>query len=51
VEPYYYAFGAFLAGFSERFATGMLGAGERKLTPNEPPDEDQPESPGETNPI
>ena len=51
VEPYYYAFGAFLAGFSERFATGMLGAGERKLVPSEPAFEDKPESPGETDPI
>lgn len=51
VEPYYYGFGAFLAGFSERFATGILGAGERKLVPSEPPCEDRPESPGETNPI
>jgi hypothetical protein len=33
-EPYYYGVAAFLAGFSERFATGMLGAAEGRLAPN-----------------
>ena len=48
LEPYYYGFAAFLAGFSERFATGMLGAAERRLEPSEEPPEDQPKSPSET---
>ena len=34
-EPYYYGFFAFLAGFSERFATVVLGAAERRLAPGE----------------
>jgi hypothetical protein len=34
-KPYYYGFAAFLAGFSERFATVVLGAAERKLAPGE----------------
>ncbi len=34
-EPYYYGFFAFLAGFSERFATIVLGAAERRLAPGE----------------
>jgi hypothetical protein len=34
-KPYYYGFAAFLAGFSERFATVILGAAERKLAPGE----------------
>ena len=33
--PYYYGFFAFLAGFSERFATLILGAAEQKLAPGE----------------
>ena len=32
-KPYYYGFAAFLSGFSERFATVILGAAERKLAP------------------
>jgi hypothetical protein len=32
-KPYYYGFAAFLSGFSERFATVVLGAAERKLAP------------------
>lgn len=47
-EIYYYGLAAFLAGFSERFATGMLGAAERRLAPSEQPGEWQPESPAET---
>jgi hypothetical protein len=35
-KPYYYGFFAFLAGFSERFATLVLGAAEQKLAPGEP---------------
>ena len=34
-QPYYYGFFAFLAGFSERFATVVLGAAEQKLAPGE----------------
>jgi hypothetical protein len=34
-RPYYYGFFAFLAGFSERFATLVLGAAEQKLAPGE----------------
>lgn len=34
-KPYYYGFFAFLAGFSERFATLVLGAAEQKLAPGE----------------
>ena len=34
-EPYYYGFAAFLAGFSERFATVILGAAEQKLAPGD----------------
>jgi hypothetical protein len=34
-EPYYYGFAAFLAGFSERFATVIFGAAERRLAPAE----------------
>ena len=34
-EPYYYGFFAFLAGFSERFATIVFGAAERRLAPSE----------------
>lgn len=36
-EPYYYGIAAFLAGFSERFATGMLGVAERRLAPSASP--------------
>jgi hypothetical protein len=36
LEPYYYGFAAFLAGFSERFATGMLSGAEHRLQPTEP---------------
>ena len=32
-KPYYYGFAAFLSGFSERFATVILGSAERKLAP------------------
>ncbi len=42
LEPYYYGFAAFLAGFSERFATGMLASAEHRLVPTE--DEDAAES-------
>lgn len=38
LEPYYYGFAAFLAGFSERFATGMLAGAEHRLVPGEPDD-------------
>ena len=34
-KPYYYGFAAFLSGFSERFATVILGAAEQKLAPSE----------------
>jgi hypothetical protein len=37
--PYYYGLAAFLAGFSERFATVILGAAERRLSPSEEADE------------
>jgi hypothetical protein len=33
LEPYYYGFAAFLAGFSERFAKVMLGGAEQRLVP------------------
>jgi hypothetical protein len=36
LEPYYYGIAAFLAGFSERFATGMLSGAEHRLVPGEP---------------
>jgi hypothetical protein len=32
-EPYYYGFAAFLSGFSERFATVVFGAAEKRLAP------------------
>lgn len=32
-KPYYYGFFAFLAGFSERFASVVLGAAEHRLAP------------------
>jgi hypothetical protein len=32
-KPYYYGFAAFLAGFSERFATVVFGAAERRFAP------------------
>jgi hypothetical protein len=48
-EPYYYGFIAFLAGFSERFATGMLGSAERRLEPGQDPPEGT-AHPGETQP-
>jgi hypothetical protein len=35
LEPYYYGFAAFLAGFSERFARTTLGAAERRVAPAE----------------
>jgi hypothetical protein len=47
LEPYYYGIAAFLAGFSERFATGMLGAAEHKLEPTPVPGAEQPDSPAE----
>jgi hypothetical protein len=34
-KPYYYGFFAFLAGFSERFASVVLGAAEHRLAPAE----------------
>ena len=34
-KPYYYGFFAFFAGFSERFATLVLGAAERRFVPGE----------------
>lgn len=34
-KPYYYGFAAFLAGFSERFATVIFGAAERRLAPGD----------------
>jgi hypothetical protein len=48
LKPYYYGLAAFLAGFSERFATGMLGTAEGRLTPSEQLDEQWPESPSES---
>jgi hypothetical protein len=39
-EAYYYGFAAFLAGFSERFATVMLGTAEHRLTPGDEHDQD-----------
>jgi hypothetical protein len=47
LDTYYYGFAAFLAGFSERFATGMLGAAERRLAPSEHLGEEPPESAAE----
>jgi hypothetical protein len=44
-EPYYYGFAAFLAGFSERFATVMLGAAEERLAPSDERDKGGPEAP------
>ena len=41
-EPYYYGFAAFLAGFSERFATVMFGAAEQRLAPGDEHDEGAP---------
>jgi hypothetical protein len=38
-EPYYYGFAAFLSGFSERFATVIFGAAERRLAPGEDKEE------------
>jgi hypothetical protein len=35
LEPYYYGFAAFLAGFSERFAKVMLGGAEERLVPHD----------------
>ena len=35
-KPYYYGFFAFLAGFSERFASVVLGAAEHRLAPADP---------------
>jgi hypothetical protein len=34
-KPFYYGFAAFLAGFSERFATVILGAAERRFAPGD----------------
>ena len=34
-DAFYYGFAAFLAGFSERFATGMLGAASARLVPGQ----------------
>jgi hypothetical protein len=44
-KPYYYGFAAFLAGFSERFATVILGAAERKLAPGDGQEKARDESP------
>jgi hypothetical protein len=38
---YYYGFAAFLAGFSERFATVMFGTAEKRLSGNGGQEEDQ----------
>ncbi|MEA2146848.1 MAG: hypothetical protein QOG59_2435 [Solirubrobacteraceae bacterium] len=46
-EPYYYGFAAFLAGFSERFATGMLAGAEHRLVPTGPADPGRPVAPGD----
>jgi hypothetical protein len=46
-EPYYYGIAAFLAGFSERFATGMLGVAEKRLAPSEQPSAGPPASTGQ----
>lgn len=49
LEPYYYGFAAFLAGFSERFAKVMLGGAEQRLIPHDsagaspPPEATEPE--------
>jgi hypothetical protein len=34
-KPFYYGFAAFLAGFSERFATVIFGAAEQRLAPGD----------------
>ena len=48
LEPYYYGIAAFLAGFSERFATGMLSGAEHRLVPTEPAAPGRPVQPGES---
>jgi hypothetical protein len=45
LEPYYYGIAAFLAGFSERFATGMLSGAQHRLVPTEPADPGPPVQP------
>jgi hypothetical protein len=44
-EPYYYGFAAFLAGFSERFATVILGAGEQRLSPRKDEEKEEEKAP------
>lgn len=44
-EPYYYGFAAFLAGFSERFATVILGAGEQRLAPRKEEEKEEEKAP------
>ena len=39
-QLYYYGFAAFLAGFSERFATVMFGSAERRLSDGDSKEED-----------
>jgi hypothetical protein len=39
-QLYYYGLAAFLAGFSERFATVMFGTAERRLSDGNSKDED-----------
>ncbi len=45
-KPFYYGFAAFLAGFSERFATVMLGAAERRIAPSDDTEEGSRAAPG-----
>jgi hypothetical protein len=40
-KPFFYGFAAFLAGFSERFATVMFGSAERRILPSEEPQGEQ----------
>lgn len=46
-EPYYYGIAAFLAGFSERFATGMLSGAEHRLVPGQPAEPSRPVQSGD----
>jgi hypothetical protein len=45
VKPYYYGFAAFLSGFSERFATVILGAAEQRLAPGGEQEEEPEQKP------
>jgi hypothetical protein len=45
-EVFYYGFAAFLAGFSERFATVLLGAAERRIAPSDDSEEGSRGAPG-----